>query len=433
MSTKTSPPAKIQVHLFSSPLRDPVTKELPEYIEQCIDSWKSFFRHPSFTERFVVQEWSEKDNEPIQLQCSSLYDALASHPLGAKAKIDIFKWEVLYEFGGVFIDPNVHFISPWNEDMMTPVEDFATNPFSCFVSYKHESTFGKQLSTSVVKFPPKHPLLKSIIQQMKSIQLTGENAHELAKLDVSFLCGDVLFTKTFESFQALRHTGVMNHLPIVLPSYYFSPYEPLRGHMYNGHGRVYAAVIADNLLSPISSSISQAEYASILQTEREEGLDWTNVKQVLERFVHPSFPLDIENAEHPWCLMIVFGGIDPPESLVTQWIVNIAQQQGGLLFGIELVWINDIASSVSTKRMLNTIFQRFVENTRNTSVQVYCPSFSVKTQVDYDKVMTKATQLFPNRDLVLHFQAEKHVTILQDLMFIARQMDLEDDENAAEE
>ena len=113
---------------------------------------------------------------------------------------------------------------------------------------------------------------------------------------------------------------------------------------------------------------------------------------------------------------------------MNRWLELITRQQGGLLFGIEVIWIDDPATSLEKQKMLDVAFNKFIQSSRNTSLKLYRPSYLIRTAREIERAYLKVAEMFPQRDLLLQFIASQHVDVLEDDMFIANQMDF-DDEN----
>lgn len=380
----------ISLHQFYLPFLNLQTNELPEYIIQCTESWNR-----GCSPLVECKLWDDKSM--IRLECQELYDAMLD-PLG---KVNIAKWEILYKYGGVFVDPDVFMVTPLSEMFLS-----SDPACSSFVSYKHELSFPGLLNANVVRFPAGHPMLKRMIEIMLMYDSSKINDVESWKS-----VGDGLLTRVYCEFQ----TG----LPILFPSNFFAPVEYTKGYMYNGHGQVFALSIKDHV------SV-QGDGNMLLDTE--ENLDWTSVSDVADRFVHSKQLLNVENGDHPWCSLVILGGRDPELRLVNRWLELITRQQGGLLFGIEVVWIDDPATSLEKQKMLDVAFNKFIQSSRNTSLKLYRPSYSIRTAMEIERAYLKVAEMFPQRDLLLQFIASQHVDVLEDDMFIANQMDL-DDEN----
>ena len=82
--------------------------ELPESAKKCIDSWRKFFPD------YEIKEWNESNYDVRKnIYISQAYDA------GKYAFVsDYARFDVLYQFGGIYFDTDVEVIKSF-EDILT--------------------------------------------------------------------------------------------------------------------------------------------------------------------------------------------------------------------------------------------------------------------------------------------------------------------------
>ena len=133
-------------------------------------------------------------------------------------KADIMRWELLYKFGGIFVDADSICIEP--------IDDyFLSKP--AFASYENESVRKGLVATGTMGFPPHHPLCRDVIDWILSDESTSVIKNMKAWLSV----GPGILTK-------FLNTGKYTDFA-VFPSHVFLPVH-FEGKPYIGHKKVYA-------------------------------------------------------------------------------------------------------------------------------------------------------------------------------------------------
>ncbi len=162
----------------------------PEKYKKFQESWKK--HHPNW----VYRLWTDKDIPAFKLQNQRLYDKATNY--GEKS--DILRYEILYRYGGLYIDTDFECLHPL--DILHHCYDF-------YIGIQPLDTNIVQLGIGLIGVVPKHGLLK------KAIESLPKHAHIpqiIAKT------GPLFFTKLFFE-NSLQVPG----LTIALPSTYFYP------------------------------------------------------------------------------------------------------------------------------------------------------------------------------------------------------------------
>ena len=149
-------------------------------------------------------------------------------------KADILRWEILYKYGGVFVDADSICIEPF---------DKLIKKYKAFAGYENEQVrnkgWAKQgyddvlasthplIATGTMAFPPNHELPKQAIDWINSNEISVEKTNRRAWRTV----GPGLLTRLYFSKK-------WNDITI-LPSYYFLPIH-CSGLEYSQHGKIYA-------------------------------------------------------------------------------------------------------------------------------------------------------------------------------------------------
>ena len=133
-------------------------------------------------------------------------------------KADIIRWEILYKYGGIFIDADSICIEPIDDTLMNT---------KAFAGYEQEEIRKGLIATGTMGFPPKHPLVKKAIEWIENNDVSVKKTQKRAWITV----GPGLLTRIYNN-------GKFNDLTI-FPSYYFLPIH-CTGLEYKGHSKIYA-------------------------------------------------------------------------------------------------------------------------------------------------------------------------------------------------
>jgi len=115
---------------------------------------------------------------------------------------DILKWEVVYRFGGVYIDVDFESIKPL--DMLNYMYDFYTGVQPLDTSFI-------QLGAALFAARPGHPILKHCVETIKDDWYNNQ---------IIVATGPLHFTKSFCATSMKKDNNLVN---VVLPASYFYP------------------------------------------------------------------------------------------------------------------------------------------------------------------------------------------------------------------
>jgi hypothetical protein len=160
--------------------------------------------------------WNEEEiiKRGLQLECHEKINMINE----INGKADIIRWEILYEYGGVFIDADSICVESLDDYFMCK---------RAFASYENEQVRKGLVATGTMGFYPKHPLCKDIIEWIKSKDSTDFIQNYPAWHSV----GPGVLTRFLE-------TGNYPDFS-VFPSHVFLPVHFV-GDPYIGHKKVYA-------------------------------------------------------------------------------------------------------------------------------------------------------------------------------------------------
>lgn len=164
---------------------------LPEVFKPFMESWKK--NHPDW--KYVLWD-DEKVKELFPLYNQQFYDATD----GMGVKSDLLKWEIIYRFGGVYVDVDFESLRPLDE--LNYSYDFYTamQPFDAFFV---------QLGAALFAARPGHPVLKHCIETIK------DDWHHKGAPKKSGPCH---FSKSFMAI-----AGLSGSKDIAFPAFYFYP------------------------------------------------------------------------------------------------------------------------------------------------------------------------------------------------------------------
>ena len=266
-----------------------------------MNTWKN--KNPGFT----YIHWNETEIQKRKLVLNCIEKINEIEEINGKA--DIIRWEILYEYGGVFLDADSICIESVDDKLMNQ---------KCFAGWEQEQVRTGLIATGTMGFPPKHPLVKAAIDWIKANDVSYAKTNKMAWYNV----GPGLLTRMYD-------TGLYSDLHI-FPSYTFLPIH-LTGLEYKAHGKIYA----------------YQEWGSTKQS-----YDIMNTIELPSQFLPPP-----ENES----ISILISSYNTKTKYIQECLESIKQQEG--YFNIEIVWINDGSNEINTK-LLKKSLEIFKENAR---------------------------------------------------------------------
>lgn len=161
--------------------------------------WLDSFRN-SFLESnpdWEYQLWTEEEINDLHLINQQYYDKEES----LVAKVDMLRYEILYQFGGVYFDADILWLN--NKSLNNLLVD--TNQSGIFVGREDHRLLGNSVIGSSIK----NNILKEVIDELKT-------NYKTLRIDNSFppwiATGPVLFSEILKNYKIKIH-----------PTYYFYP------------------------------------------------------------------------------------------------------------------------------------------------------------------------------------------------------------------
>ena len=266
-----------------------------------MDTWKE--KNPDF--EYI--RWSEEElvKRNMVIECKNRVDEMEE----INGKADIIRWEILYKYGGVFVDADSICIEPIDDVLMTK---------KCFAGWEQEELRPGLIATGTMGFPPKHPLVRHAIDHIKQNCVSVAVTKKRAWITV----GPMLLTN-------LYNTGFYKDLTI-FPSYSFLPIH-CTGKEYNGYGKIYAYQ------------------------------EWGSTKQNYEIMNTIDLPSQFLKPSDERSVSILISSLNTKASYIQECLDSIKKQEG--YFNIEIIWINDGSDLLHTQ-ILKRILEKFEKTTR---------------------------------------------------------------------
>jgi len=268
-----------------------------------MNTWRE--KNPDF--EYIYWNEEEFAKREIVFQCLDKINDIEE----INGKADIIRWELLYHYGGVFLDADCICIEPIDDELLNK---------PCFAGWENEHVRKGLIATGTMGFPKHHPLVKSAVEWIMKNEVSQQKANLMAWQSV----GPGLLTRMY-------NTGLYPDLHI-FPSYTFLPIH-LTGIEYKGHGKIYAF---------------QA---------------WGSTKQSYDTMNNMILPPQFLPPKEQ--ISILIPSYNTKIIYVKECLDTIKQQIGH--FHIELVWINDGSDELHTK-LLENVLSQFLKTTRFTSV-----------------------------------------------------------------
>ncbi len=168
---------------------------LPKGLESYTRTWQAL--HPGW--QYIL--WTEENVRHLNLQNQALFDQATNYAV----KSDILRYELLYKFGGLYVDTDFECLMPF---------DSFVHRYTAFAGISNEHCFA--VNNALIAAAPGHEILKKCIENISAPK-------SYRWQDVSKACGPMHFTKQF-----MVELGASYKNALALPQRYFYP-KPLHG------------------------------------------------------------------------------------------------------------------------------------------------------------------------------------------------------------
>jgi GT2 family glycosyltransferase len=255
-------------------------------------TWKE--KHPDF--EYILWNETELMTRQFNIQCSQQIQDIPE----INGKADIIRWEILYEYGGYFVDADSICIEPF--------DDYFEN-IPAFATFENENVRKGLVATGTMGFIPKHPLCYDIIQWIKH---SPDAAKLIQETRAWYSVGPGLLTNMLD-------TGKYTDF-VVFPSHCFLPVH-FTGPSYNGHKKVYAYQ------------------------------EWGTAKQNYDIMNTISLPGELLSPSVWYSVFIT--SYNTPYQFISECLESIKRQEG--YFGIEVVWIDDGSTDENSLKLMELL------------------------------------------------------------------------------
>ena len=173
--------------------------EIPEHYVTNINDWSK--KNSNFT----VEIWTDEDAENFPMKNRDIFEKATN--LGMKS--DIFRYEILYQQGGVYLDTDFFCLQPLDD--LNEMYDF----YSCICLDREPIA-----SNGMIGCSSKHEILKYCLEDMTLD--VPKNIEKFTKDEqVMFLTGPMYFSSKIMKY--IGDTNNMNSDMVLLPSKFFYP------------------------------------------------------------------------------------------------------------------------------------------------------------------------------------------------------------------
>lgn len=263
-------------------------------------TWKD--KHPDY--EYILWNETEIKNRGLQIRCQKEFDMINE----IVGKVDILRLEILYKYGGIYIDADSICIEPFDEEIFLNENAFA--------SYENENIRNGLVATGTMGFSIGHPICKDMLDWIAS----DESKKMINQFKAWFSVGPACLTR-------FLNTGNYKDV-MVFPSYFFLPYH-FTGVKYEGHKKVYAHQ------------------------------EWCNTGDKYAIINQSTLPIDLQYPK-TW-VSILIASYNTKREYIHECLQSIANQLGH--FGMEIVWIND-GSNYNMSKILDAELKWFQNTTR---------------------------------------------------------------------
>lgn len=270
-----------------------------------MDTWKD--KNPDF--EYI--RWNEEEFEKRNMifKCQNKINEMEEYC----GKTDIMRWEILYKYGGIYIDADSFCVEPIDDELCK----------KSFASWENEIKRPGLIAVGTMGFSPNHEIPKLAIEFISKNEVSYKKTQKMAWQNT----GPVLLTNIYKD---LINKKMFN----ILPSYTFLP-RHFTGQYYNGHGKIYA----------------YQEWGST-----RDAYETLNNSILHDQYFKPPIEKSVS---------VLVSSYNTKTTYIQDCLESIKHQIGW--FNIELVWINDGSDSLNSK-LLKNLLDNFRNTTRFTTV-----------------------------------------------------------------
>lgn len=271
-----------------------------------MNTWKE--KHPDF--EYIYWNETEIVKRDFKFKCQDKIDEIEEYC----GKTDIMRWEILYKYGGIYIDADSFCIEKIDDKLLK----------KSFAGWENEVKRPGLIAVGTMGFCINHDIPKKAIDFILKNEVSYAKTGKMAWQNT----GPVLLTNIYD-----EDTSNINNIFTVLPSYFFLPHH-YTGQEYLGHGKIYAF----------------QEWGST-----RDAYDTLNNSILPEKYIKPQ----------QFSASVLISSYNTKSFYIKECLESIKHQIGW--FNIELVWIND-GSDVLNSKILKGLLDNFINTTRFTTL-----------------------------------------------------------------
>lgn len=152
-------------------------KPLPKIAEKCIESWKKFCPD------YEIKRWDETNLDLNKYQF--VVDAIEAKKFAFAS--DVLRTEILYNYGGIYLDIDVELIKPI-DNLIADVD--------CLMGFETSNLLNPGL---LIASKPNNPDLKNILETYKTLKFDANNLINITVCEI--------YTKYYEQFGLKRENS----------------------------------------------------------------------------------------------------------------------------------------------------------------------------------------------------------------------------------
>jgi len=285
-------------------------------------TWKE--KHPDF--EYILWTEAELERHNIHFECIHQINLIPE----INGKADIIRWELLWQFGGYFVDADSICIEPFDQIF---------EGRAAFATYENENNRQGLIATGTMGCIPKHPLCRDIIDWIKK----EENQQTIKEMRAWYSVGPALLTKFIDTGRYPDFT--------VYPSYCFLPIH-FTGLEYTGHKKVYGYQ------------------------------EWGTAKQSYDTMNSIVLPTSLKEPKEDNWVSILITNYNTNPIFIRECLDSIKSQEG--YFGIELIWVEDGSTPENQEKT-----KEFLENLQRTSRFIRIKPIFMKENQGHAKALNR--------------------------------------------
>jgi hypothetical protein len=272
-----------------------------------MNTWKE--KHPDY--EYIY--WNEEEfvKRDMIFKCQDKINEIEEYC----GKTDIMRWEILYKYGGIYIDADSFCIEKIDDNLLK----------KSFAGWENEVKRPGLIAVGTMGFCINHEIPKKAIDFIHKNEISYAKTGKMAWQNT----GPTLLTNIYN-----EDTNNLSNIFTILPSYNFLP-RHFTGQEYIGHGKIYAFQ------------------------------EWGSTRNLYDIINNSNLPDKYKNPPEQFSVSILISSYNTKSFYIKECLESIKNQIGW--FNIELVWINDGSDLINSK-ILKGLLDNFINTTRFTTL-----------------------------------------------------------------